>query len=106
MDGRGRIAQSLNFIARLRARPPTGGAPPRRDRARASFPPDEPMVPPTQLQWLVQRTWHRLIRLRVPRGAGVAAATIIILSGLGFGVVRGGHLPEMEAFLAGVRDQA
>ena len=72
MDGRGRIAQSLNFIARLRARPPTGGAPPRRDRARASFPPDEPMVPPTQLQWLVQRTWHRLIRLRVPRGAGVS----------------------------------
>jgi cell division protein FtsQ len=101
MDGRRRIAQSLNFFAQLRARRPTVGA-----DALARVPHHEPIVPPTAFQWLLQRIWHRLVRLRIPRGAGVAAAVVIMLSGLGYGVHKGGHGPAVADFLADVRDQA
>jgi cell division protein FtsQ len=110
MDGRGRIAQSLNWFARLfaslRARPPTGSGAPRRDRAPVAWSAAEPMEPSSRWLWLMQRAWQRFLRLRVPRGAGVAATLAIILGALGLGVVRGGHLPEVEGFLADVRDQA
>jgi cell division protein FtsQ len=101
MDGRGRIAQSLNWIARLRARPPTDPV-----SARALPAAEQPIVPPTRFGWAVQRTWHRLIRLRVPRGAGVTAAIVIVFGGLGYGVHKGEHMPEVTAFLIDARDQA
>jgi len=94
MDGRGRLAQSLTWIARLR--PPTG---------RAPLPPIDPLVPPTRMQWLMQRCWTRLLRVRVPRGAGVAAAVLIMLGGLGYGVVKGEHMPAIAAAFADARDQ-
>ena len=97
MDGRRRIAQSLNWIARLRARSPTAVA-----RAREL----EPIVPPTRMQWAMQRAWHRLVRIKIPRGAGVTAAIIIMFGGLAYGMVKGEHLPEVAAFLADTRDQA
>jgi cell division protein FtsQ len=102
MDGRGRIAQSLTWIARLRARPPTGGESPRA-YARARF--HAPM-PATGFRRLLQRCWIRLMRVRLPRGAGVAAALALILGGIGYGVVKGDHVGEVVAFLEDTRDQA
>src|SRR5438105_10074871 len=98
MDGRGRIAQSLNWIARLRARPPTGGAARPRVAARrvgkivghvrtawarrahdfthAAHSDVRAFARPTnslrspRLQ-AVQRFWVKLLRIKIPRGAGV-----------------------------------
>jgi cell division protein FtsQ len=104
MDGRGRIAESLSFFARLRARLPTGGA---RTRADACVVQPEPTLPPpTHFQWLMHRGWFRLMRMRIPRGAGIAAAIVIVLAGLGYGAVRGDHVVEFVEGLKDVRDQA
>jgi cell division protein FtsQ len=102
MDGRGRIAQSLNFFARLRQRPPSGGAA-TRVRARSHY--DEPMHE-AGFQRLLHRWWIRLLRVRVPRGAGATAAIALMLGGLGYGVVKGEHVTEVVAFLEDARDQA
>jgi cell division protein FtsQ len=101
MDGRGRIAQSLSFFARLRARPPTGGVPPRVPARPQHHPWHE-----SGFQRLLQRCWIRLMRVRLPRGVGAAAAIALILGGLGYGVVKGEHVPEIVAFLEDARDQA
>jgi cell division protein FtsQ len=102
MDGRGRIAQSLTWIARLRARPPTGGEAPRA-YARAHF---QAPMPATGFQRLLQRGWVRLIRVRLPSGVGTTAAIALILGGVGYGVVKGDHVGEVVAFLEDARDQA
>lgn len=103
MDGRGRIAQSLIRIARLRARPPTGGVAP---RARPRAPYHQMPSYESGFRRLLQRCWIRLLRIRVPRGAGTAAALALLLGGLGYGVVKGDHVPEVVAFLQDTRDQA
>jgi cell division protein FtsQ len=102
MDGRGRLAQSLTWIAQLRARPPTGGETPRA-YARAHF---QAPMPASGFQRLLQRGWFRIIRVRLPRGAGVAAALALVLGGIGYGVVKGDHVGEVIAFLEDARDQA
>jgi len=102
MDGRGRIAQSLNFFARLRARPTNGGA--ARARARPHHY-DAPMHE-TDFQRLLHRCWIRLVRFRAPRGTGVTAAIALILGGVCYGVVKGDHVTEVVAFLEDTRDQA
>jgi cell division protein FtsQ len=102
MDGRGRLAQSLTWIAQLRARPPTGGETPRA-YARAHF---QAPMPASGFQRLLQRGWFRIIRVRLPRGAGVAATLALVLGGIGYGVVKGDHVGEVVAFLEDARDQA
>jgi cell division protein FtsQ len=102
MDGRGRIAQSLTWIARLRARPPTGGEVPRA-YARAHF---QAPMPASGFQRLLQRGWFRIVRVRLPRGAGVAAALALVFGGIGYGMVKGDHVGEVVAFLEDTRDQA
>ena len=99
MDGRGRIAQSLNLFARLRARPPTGGAPARAERRRART------LRLPRLPWFIQRHFVRLVRLRVPRGVGIASAVVIVLTGLCYGIVKGDHLPAIVDGLKDARDQ-
>ncbi len=100
MDGRGRFPQSLNLFARLRSRLPGAAA-----RIRAEQP-SEPIVPPSHARWLMQRAWQRLLRLRIPRGAGIAASIVIMLGGLAYGVHKGEHTPVVVEFLKDVRDQA
>ena len=78
MDGRGRLAQSLNWIARLRARPPT--AAPRRARARVAHHCDEPMLRRLR-SGCCTAAGSGSMRIRLPRGAGIAAATALIVLG-------------------------
>jgi cell division protein FtsQ len=102
MDGRRRIAQPLTWIARLRARPPTGGETPRA-YVRAHF---QAPMPATGFQRLLQRGWIRLVRVRLPGGVGTTAALALVLGGIGYGVVKGDHVGEVVAFLEDARDQA
>jgi cell division protein FtsQ len=106
MDGRGRLAQSLIWIARLRARPPNIGA--RAfvfdDLVRASLP-----LARHLLRWA--RSWFlrwflALLRLHVPRGVGMAAAALFILSSIVYGAVEGGHVPTVVSAFNEARDQA
>jgi cell division protein FtsQ len=54
----------------------------------------------------LQRAFTKVVRLRLPRGAGIAAATVIVLAGLGYGIVKGDHLPVIAEGLRDARDQA
>jgi cell division protein FtsQ len=103
MDGRGRIAQSLKVFARLRARPPTGGATPRL-YARPLH--DQAPFHQSGFQRALQRGWFRLLRTRVPRGAGVGAAIALMLGSVAYGVVKGEHVSDVVEFLEDARDQA
>jgi cell division protein FtsQ len=103
MDGRGRIAQSLNFFARPRVRPTNGGAAPRVLGRSHHY--DTPMHE-SDFQRLLHRCWIRLLRVRVPRGTGATAAIALILGGLGYGVIKGDHVTDVVAFLEDARDQA
>jgi cell division protein FtsQ len=93
MDGRGRVAQSLNWIAQLRARPPTGRA-------------MELDLMATRPRRTVQRWWLALIRTQVPRGAGIAATVAIVLGTLTYGMIKGDHVPAVIAALKDARDLA
>jgi cell division protein FtsQ len=93
MDGRGRVAQSLNWIAQLRARPPTGRA-------------MELDLMATRPRRAVQRWWLALIRTQVPRGAGIAATVAIVLGALTYGMIKGDHVPAVIAALKDARDLA
>jgi cell division protein FtsQ len=94
MDGRGRVAQSLNWIAQLRARPPT-------DRAMEH---DEPMMA-SHLRRDAHHWWIAIIKTQVPRGAGIAAATAIVLAALTYGMIKGDHIPTVIAAFKDARDQ-
>ena len=86
MDGGRRVAQPLNWIARLRAG---------RDQA----------LPPSRLRRTAQRCWIALLKTHVPRGAGVAATAAVVLATLGYGMVKGDHVPTVIAALKDARDQ-
>jgi cell division protein FtsQ len=102
MDGRGRLAQSLNWIARLRCSPAAGIGARRAGRA----PSRRSGLPPSGFRRALQRLWIRTVRLRLPRGVGIGAATIIILSALCYGVVKGDHIETIIDTLRDARDQA
>jgi cell division protein FtsQ len=102
MDGRGRLAQSLTWIARmLRGRGPVPAA--RRAapavRARA-------FTMPLLIPRFLQRSVAAIIKVRVPRGIGIAATVLIIVGGLVYGTVQGGHVPAVIAGLRDARDAA
>jgi cell division protein FtsQ len=84
MDRRGRFAQPLTWIA-----PRT---------ARASL--------WSLAVWFAHRVFASILELRVPRGAGLAATVVIILTSVIYGVIRGDHLPTVVAALKDARDQA
>jgi cell division protein FtsQ len=102
MDGRGRLAQSLTWIERLRARPPNTGvrASVFESLMRASRPLARHM-----LRWA--RGWFlALLRVHVPRGVGMAAAALMVLSSIIYGTVEGGHVPTIVSGFKEARDQA
>jgi cell division protein FtsQ len=102
MDGRGRLAQSLTWIARLRARPPNTRlrAFVTEDLMRASRPLARHMLRGARGWFLV------LLNLHVPRGVGMAAAALLIASSIAYGTVEGGHVPTIVSAFKEARDQA
>jgi cell division protein FtsQ len=102
MDGRRRLAQSLTWIARLRARPPN--TPLRalviEDLRRASQPLARHMLRRAHGWYLA------LLRVHVPRGVGMTAAALMILSSIVYGTVEGGHVPTIVSAFKEARDQA
>jgi cell division protein FtsQ len=112
MNGGGRVAEPLSRPGpartaassastkrRGRARPRSRRAP----RIRLAFIPDNRWGP---LQRFVRRFWHYLTQYPLPRGAGLAAAALIIASSAGYGAVRGGHVPELVDQFKMARDAA
>lgn len=98
MDGRGRLAEPVTDGAI--ARPAAGRAPAaRRVRLRQGS-----VLGRTRLRRLVKRWSGPLFELKLPRGAGVAAATLFVLSAAAFGAFRGGHGSAIVAELLDVRD--
>jgi cell division protein FtsQ len=94
MDGRGRVAQSLNWIAQLRARSPT-------DRAVER----EQSMTTSRLRRTAPRWWIAILKTQVPRGVGIAAAAAIVLAALTYGMIKGDHVPTVIAALKDARDQ-
>jgi cell division protein FtsQ len=95
MDGRRRLAEPVTDGAP--ARPAAGFQPARR---RARF-----WLGRTRLARTLRRWFGVLERNPLPRGAGVAIAFAFLLASVGFGTVRGGHLPEIAAQARDIRDQ-
>lgn len=105
MDGRGRIAQSLNWIAGLWPRPPTARAPQQAhvNLLDASF---EDTIPPPLLRRIGRRCWIAIVNTHVPRGLGIAGGALVILASAGYGVFAGGHLPIVVEAFKDARDAA
>ena len=55
-------------------------------------------------RWHLVRWTTRLARL--PRGAGVAASILLLLAAIGYGVVKGDHLPVVTDWAKSARDTA
>src|SRR5215467_183880 len=102
MDGGGRLAQSLTWMARLRARPPTS---PARvfisedlDRAGALL--------ARRMLRAARGLFLALLRVHLPRGVGTAAAALVILASVVYGTIEGDHVPAIVAAFKEARDQA
>src|SRR5882757_9235515 len=102
MDGRGRLAQSLTWITRLRARPPNA--------LLRAFVIEDLMGasrPLARLTLRRARGWFLvLLGVHLPRGVGMAAAALLILSSVTYGTVEGGHVPTIVSAFKEARDQA
>lgn len=76
MEGRVGLAKSLKF------------------KRRSSF-----VLWPRLNEWrgmrLARRWGHALVNLKIPRGSGSSAASLLILGSVSYGVVKGGHGPQL-----------
>ena len=92
MDGRGRLAQSLNPAGPDRQ--PTGvtiDALPRRRVVRRAL---ARAARDSRFERLIERYDSFFTSLKFHRGGGVAATLLIIAASIGYGVVKGGHIAE------------
>ena len=48
--------------------------------------------------------WSWLLRKRLPRGAGTVAFALLVAASVGYGVVKGEHIPELTEACKSVRD--
>jgi cell division protein FtsQ len=103
MDGRGRIAQSLNWIAGLRAR--QRGRAPQHEQIDLleAF---EEAAPQPLFRRISRRCCAAVAKTYVPRGLGIAASTLIIFASASYGVIAGGHLPVVIEAFKDARDAA
>jgi cell division protein FtsQ len=85
-NGGMRIANPLNWLARLRTRDEEAG--------------------PSRLRRTAQRWLRAILKAHVPRGSGIAATAAIVLAGLAYGMVKGDHVPIVIDALKDARDQA
>ena len=101
MDGRRRIAQPLSWFARSGAHPLNGGVE-SCARLEHGFEPQHV----SGVRRHLHRSWGRLLRVRLPRGVGVGAAAALIISAVGYGLVKGEHVPDIVEALEAARDHA
>jgi cell division protein FtsQ len=92
MDDRGRFAQSLKGITRWRF--------PARDSARPIS--NDPLAGQAALsRFTAIARWALRFAAQIPRGAGFAATLLVILASIGYGIIKGDHLPVIiDAFKA------
>src|SRR6185312_13601082 len=96
MDGRGRLAQPLKRPGPSgpTGRPNVKGAERRpRKVARASAYAHAPVSEPSRLGRLARHWLVVLEALQPPRWAGIIASAFLILAAVGYGVLKGDHLP-------------
>jgi cell division protein FtsQ len=98
MDGRRRLAEPV--IDGAYGRPATGAGPGRSLRR------GHMAVGLSAFDRWLHRWFGPLLSWHIPRGAGVVAATALLFLSIGFGVVRGGHLPDVTSELTGIADSA
>ena len=99
MDGRGRLAQSLTWIAPWRARPSVHGR--AASRAHAGR-----RVRAARAGLAGRRFSAWIFNLRVPSGVGVAASGLFLLATLAYAIVVGDRIPTIVAALEDARDAA
>jgi cell division protein FtsQ len=58
------------------------------------------------LRRAAQRWWRVILKVHVPRGAGIAATAAVVLAALAYGMVKGDHVPIVIDALKDARDQA
>jgi cell division protein FtsQ len=80
-----RIASPLTWLAHLRAHDEGGG--------------------PSRLRRTARRWLRAILKTTVPRGAGITAAAAVVLTALGYGMVKGDHVPTVIDALKDARDQ-
>jgi cell division protein FtsQ len=95
MDDRGRLARPLKGTAQWRADLV--------ERAMAPFNKGARLY--ARFERALER-WSWLLDTRLPRGLGSAAGAAIILGSIGYGAVKGDHVPAVVAALKDARDAA
>jgi cell division protein FtsQ len=90
MDGRGRLAQPLKRSARPR-------------RAGASWLHARLQVP-ISIKRLARRYLLPIRQWRLPRSAPACAVLLLLAGSIGYGAIRGGHIPTVAAQLRDTRD--
>src|SRR5262245_23695046 len=94
MDGGGRISQSMTRDTAATAGATAGS---RRSRTSRRIVRTTSLSAPYGLfggiRHALARRWSTLVVSDMPRGVGTVAVALVLLSSIGFGIVRGGHLP-------------
>src|SRR5258708_5644996 len=101
MDDRGRLAQPLKGVARLRSRVATAARPARAETDVG----DAAMRPKSRFAYAIDR-WSWLLDARLPRGIGLAATAVVLLASLAYGAVKGEHVPTVITAIKDARDGA
>jgi cell division protein FtsQ len=60
---------------------------------------------PSRLRRFARHGWNALLKVQVPRGAGIAATATVVLATLVYGMVKGDHVPTVMTALKDARDQ-
>src|SRR4051794_8267057 len=104
MDGRGRVAQSLTWIARRRGRAAESAEPQARAgslRARRRW-----AMRSSRIGRLAERSTDAIVRHSPPRGTGMAATFALVLASAAYGIVLGDHVGDVVMGLKDARDSA
>jgi cell division protein FtsQ len=63
-------------------------------------------LPPSRLARLLRRSTRTILKTRLPRGLGIVAASLVLVSSVAYGVVKGDHIPTVIETLKDARDSA
>ncbi len=103
MDGGGCLAQPLKRARPARGHDDAAGTA-GRARARAAQPRRGLFGAGTAVVARTRDTTASILRLRPPRGSGIAATALLILLSLGYGIAKGDHVAEVIGVFKDARD--